>query len=377
MSVELLIRVGRRGAVAVVAIAMMMFAQPAHASVSTTSDQTARVNGTVYAIAQVGDLTIVGGEFTTVGGRPRSNVAAIRADGTVDPNFNPSVNGPVHAVAGSEDGATVYLGGTFTAVGGQTRANLAAVDADAGVALANWQADTTGVTPDVTALATHGDRLYVGGRFGFIDGRARPRLAALDQLGDVVTSFIPRPNGGVRAVQVSPDGATVYVGGGFSGIGGQVRPWGIAGVSSVDGAATSFNPGVGSDITLTLDLSPDGSRLYFSTPDNRLFAYDTGSDVPLWIRKTSGDTQAILASATEVYIGGHFSQITTYKIKRQFLASLRPDDGTVTSWDPHPTGGSMGVWAIAATPNALLVGGTFTEVDGVFRARFARFPGTP
>lgn len=85
MSVELLIRVGRRGAVAVVAIAMMMFAQPAHASVSTTSDQTARVNGTVYAIAQVGDLTIVGGEFTTVGGRPRSNVAAIRADGTVTP----------------------------------------------------------------------------------------------------------------------------------------------------------------------------------------------------------------------------------------------------------------------------------------------------
>lgn len=105
------------------------------------------------------------------------------------------MNGPVHAVAGSEDGATVYLGGTFTAVGGQTRANLAAVDADAGVALANWQADTTGVTPDVTALATHGDRLYVGGRFGFIDGRARPRLAALDQLGDVVTSFIRVPTG--------------------------------------------------------------------------------------------------------------------------------------------------------------------------------------
>ena len=55
---------------------LLMLPQAAYASVSATSDDTARVNGTVYAVAQVGTRTIIGGEFTTVGGvlsaHPRS-----------------------------------------------------------------------------------------------------------------------------------------------------------------------------------------------------------------------------------------------------------------------------------------------------------------
>ena len=91
---------GRRRAAAVLAaLAIALGAQPAHASVSETSDPTPRVNGPVYAIAQVGDLTVIGGEFTMVGGKPRQNVAAIRADGTLDPTFDPSACVRDHADA--------------------------------------------------------------------------------------------------------------------------------------------------------------------------------------------------------------------------------------------------------------------------------------
>jgi len=149
----------------------------AFATVSVTPDDTDTVaGGGVYALAQAGERTYIGGLFTGVGGEPRSNVAAITADGTVDGQFNPGTNGKVMAVAASADGSTIFLGGLFTEAGGVPRANLAAVDAVTGVALAEWQADTTGTYPEVASLAVLGDRLYVGGRFTGIDGTTRDWL---------------------------------------------------------------------------------------------------------------------------------------------------------------------------------------------------------
>ena len=57
-----------------------LVAPAASASPSTTADVTAGVDlgATVYAVAQVGDRTIIGGTFTEVGGLPRQHVAAIR-----------------------------------------------------------------------------------------------------------------------------------------------------------------------------------------------------------------------------------------------------------------------------------------------------------
>lgn len=370
---------GRRAVVAFASVALVLaFPQPALASVSAAADSTPNVNGTVYAIAQVGDLTIIGGDFTRVGGRTRLHAAAIRSDGTLDPNFDPAPNGSVRAIAGSADGGTVFLGGTFSTAGGAARANLAAVDASTGTAVVSWQADTTGGSPGVRALATAADRLYVGGTFSGIDGTGRASLVALDAAaGNLISSFHPRANAGITAIRASSDGAKVYAGGAFSRIGGQIRSGGAAELWTSTGDATAFNPSEFGDRTITIGLSPDDSRLYFSTPNNYVFAYDLDSNVPVWVRKTSGDTQAIAVSATDVYIGGHFSQVVTYKIKRSFLASLNAADGTVTGWDPNPQGGRMGVWAITLTPTSAMAGGTFTTVGDEEQVRFARFPGTP
>ena len=92
---------------------LLAVAAPALASVADTPDDTAAINGEgVFALAKAGGgRTIVAGTFFAVGGEPRTNVAAILPDGTVDPSFRPTTDGKVEAVrsrptaAGSSSGA--------------------------------------------------------------------------------------------------------------------------------------------------------------------------------------------------------------------------------------------------------------------------------
>ncbi|MFM7059701.1 MAG: YncE family protein [Actinomycetes bacterium] len=349
---------------------------PAGAAVAVTPDATPRVNGTVWAVAQVGNRTIIGGDFTTVGGVARQNIAALTADGKLDQTFNPGADGIVYALAGSADGTRVFAGGVFLNAGGQARARLAALDATTGAAVPTWTANTDG---DVLGLATAGDRLYVAGRFLTIKDANRRRLAAVDaSTGAVQLGFNPWPNWTVKAVAVSPDTTKVYAVGGFTAIGGATRNQGAAELLASNGSATAFAPTKGGTV-LAMALSPDGSRLYYSTPDNQVFAYAPAlSNAPIWIGKGGGDTQAIAASSTEVYVGGHFSQLwsTGTKLKRERIGSFGASTGAVTAWNPGADG-FMGVWAMGITPTHLLVGGDFSNIGGAPQRGFARFAGTP
>ena len=359
-------------------VALAAAPSAAFADVSATPDPTAKVNGPVFAVAQVGDLTVIGGRFTAVGGMARLNVAAIQLDGTVDPDFNPSVDGEVYALAGSSDATRVFIGGLFTKAGGASRANLAAVEVSTGAASESWQADTIGTSPEVLSLAVSGNRLYVAGRYSGVDQTQRRRLAAVDATtGDVVPSFRPAPNGILKAVAVSADGNKVYAGGSFTEIGGQQRLNSAAELLATTGEATSFNPSQGGGRVVSIGLSPDGTRLYSATENNTLFAYELATSEPAWLVKTSGNTQVIAVSPTSVYIGGHFSQVVTYKIRRIFAAALDPTGGTLQPWDPQLDGGNKGVWSIVLTPDHLLMGGGFTTIGGVKHKGFARFAGTP
>lgn len=355
---------------------------PAGASVATTPDTTDKVAGTVYAIATQdadsdpatpGSDAYVGGLFTAVGGQTRGNVALIGADGRTDRTFLTSTDGKVQALALSADGTTLFIGGTFTQVNGAPRANLAAVDAVTGELRQGWVADTGGTRPDVTSLALRGDVLYVGGRFGAIDGIGRKRLVAVGATsGDVVRAFNPSPNAGVREVVVGPDG-TVFAGGAFTAMGQQPR-LAAAAVDGTTGAATAFNPSGQGGNAVTVGVSPDGTRFFVTTENNVLFAYDhlTSND-PVWTVKTSGNTQAMAVTEDEMWIGGHFSQIVTGKVPRTFIASLDPATGSVTEWDPECFGGKLGVWALSHDGDDLHAGGVFSGFGTVKQRGYARF----
>ena len=365
---------------------------PAQASPSATPQATAKVDcvaydstgtkcevaGVVYAITQIAGRTYIGGQFASVSGTPRSNVAAIRADGTLDPTWNPSVDGIVYALAASSDGSKVFLGGTFLTVGGVSHPRLAAVTPDTGALVTTWS--TSANSNAVRALAADaGDRLYVGGNFGRLGGKATPRLGAVSQsTGAVDTSFVPNPNGTVRALALPDDGSKVYAGGGFTTVGGATRP-GAAELNVTSGAATAFAPSDGG-VVISMDVAPSG-QLYFGTTSNRTWSYDPAAGgTPSYRVRTGGDVQAILALDDEVYIGGHFNTLPEAKLDRIALASFAPADGTPTSWNPGANG-SFGVWALALTrtpvspseAQALSIGGDFSRVAGLARRGYTRF----
>ena len=138
-----------------------------------------RANSTVRALAVSGSTVYAGGQFSSIGGRARNLIAALRVMTGRATAWNPNATGfagysGVYALAVT--GSTVYAGGNFSSIGGVVRNNIAALDARTG--------ETTAWNPsagwDVVALAVSRSTIYAGGNFSSIGGVVRDNIAALD-----------------------------------------------------------------------------------------------------------------------------------------------------------------------------------------------------
>ncbi|HKV68513.1 MAG TPA: hypothetical protein VJN72_10520, partial [Gaiellales bacterium] len=102
------------------------------------------VNGNVQTIRVIGKRVYIGGSFTSVGGHPVRNVAAIgRASGRLVTTFHAAANATVNALAAS--GSTLYLGGAFTRVDGAAHRHLGAVALGTGAVRGGFRGGTSGV----------------------------------------------------------------------------------------------------------------------------------------------------------------------------------------------------------------------------------------
>lgn len=117
------------------------------------------VNGPVRAVVLENpdngapDSILVGGTFSLVGGQARNNLARLiyptggaaetaeNTAPTVDPAYNPNVNGTVNTVAFDPNGKT-YIGGAFTMVGSIARNGVARLT-ETGLAVSQIEADPT------------------------------------------------------------------------------------------------------------------------------------------------------------------------------------------------------------------------------------------
>jgi uncharacterized delta-60 repeat protein len=141
----------------------------------------------VYALAvQADGKILVGGYFTAVGGQPRTNLARLNVDGTLDTGFNPGMGGDfggcywcyshVLSLALQADGK-ILVGGFFTAVGGQPRTNVARLNVN-GALDGTFDSGTDG---EVSALAVQSDgKILAGGLFSTLGGQARASLGRLN-----------------------------------------------------------------------------------------------------------------------------------------------------------------------------------------------------
>lgn len=203
------------------------------------------VNSVVEALAYDGGKVYLGGVFSTVGGVGRVGLAAANpTTGALDA-WTPACNGSVYAlrVVTSSSIVTnpkVIVGGQFTSVGGAVRNNLASVDGVTGSALP-WN---PGPNATVSALLAFGtitgaiSKVYAAGSFTTIGGQARSCVAAIDGTG-TVTAWNPGASGSVYALASLNN--EIYVGGNFTSAGGQSRSH-IAEIDATTGLATAWDP---------------------------------------------------------------------------------------------------------------------------------------
>ena len=153
------------------------------------------VGGTAYALAvQADGKILVGGSFSTLTSKPRSNIGRLNANGTLDTAFNPGAMGTVYSLAVQPDGRIV-VGGSFTNLAGQTRYCIGRLNADG-------SPDTDFLPPAIGSfygaiikcLAVQPDgKILMGGGFEYLAGQPCLCVARLNPDGTLDTSFNP-PN---------------------------------------------------------------------------------------------------------------------------------------------------------------------------------------
>lgn len=170
----------------------------------------------------------LGGTFTNLGGVPRTGLARVFEDGSLDPSWAPvpgncSYSGACGVRQLAMDGTgRVYVAGAFASIDGVARAGLARLAGSGADALdLAWNPAAVGAVASILPAAAGG--LFVGGQFSQIGGLAQAWLARLDGAGQADASWQPQPDDRVRMLARSFDDSRLYVSGDFSHIGGQPR----------------------------------------------------------------------------------------------------------------------------------------------------------
>jgi hypothetical protein len=216
----------------------------------------------------------------------------------------------------------------------------------------------------VRALATWGDRLYLGGTFGSISGTTRRGIAALNAItGKVIKKWYPGDvDRSVRALAVTP--TRLVVGGTFGMIGTAVRPY----VTTVTHTGANVKPWATPPLDQVLALSALGDHIYVGSRSNEVTKHEVTTGQQLWAVSGDGDVQAVVAQDGIVYIGGHF-EIFTGQPENKIAAVTT--DGSRVEWGAYANS-VHGVFAMAGGTH-LFIGGDFTIVSGEARRGFAAF----
>ena len=349
-------------------------------------------NGVVEAVVHKGDTVYVAGDFTSVRGPngqvfARDGVAAMSASSGDVLSWAPRVAGTVVNLLVAREG--VYLVGDFTSVNGRKRVDVARVDRESGRVHADFKHRTNG---RVNAIALSKRKVYLGGEFTRFDGRSRGQLAAVTRRGQSeVRRWAPSASDG-QVTDLVRRKAGIYVAGFFHRLNGSNRSF-LALVDSRRGRTVgSFASKVPN---VVLDLAVKGKRVYAGTGGR----YEGGGAVSVkrrngnrvFHRRFDGDVQAITVMNGVVYAGGHFRSICKRggdqtetgaceggaEATRYRGASLS-GSGDLTGWDPRLNPNQSDIPGIEAfstygARDRLLIGGGFTTSNGEDDERFAIF----
>ena len=261
--------------------------------------------------------------------------------GLPDPTFDPEVNfnGSVLALALQSDGQIV-AGGVFTSVDGANLSHLARLNTD-GTLDTSFLSGLSGANDNINAvLSQTDDRILIGGAFASVNGGVYNHVARLMTDGTIDSSFQPG-SGGDNAVyalaETFQNGAReLYVGGAFSTFDDNPHP-GVVRLDNYGAVDPSFATGLGANGAV---------YAIAAYPTNAV--YDNGS----------------------VLVGGSFTNFNNVVVGN--LVRLNVNGAVDTSFNLYG-GANNTVRTIAIQEDGkILIGGDFTNVDGVAVNHLAR-----
>jgi Domain of unknown function (DUF5122) beta-propeller len=339
--------------------------------------------GAVYSVVEDGGGgRFIAGDFTSVGGQPRTNLAHLLPDGSVDPAFLPQVNGPVRALVVTN--GNLYLGGQFTNVNGAAAGNLAAIT-PAGVVL--WTSTVNGV---VYALETNGSVLYVGGEYSSMNGNGAIRRLGAINLSDglINAAFVPGiVNLTVRDLQLS--GGSLWLVGEFTKINGITRNR-VGVVDAVTGALNPFATGANNRVnTIAIDTANStayigGSFSTVGTTARTGFAgvsTTTGVVTSTSVSLTGSVDAVLLDGAGAAYIGGSLvvvpekpnpRSLAKVVLATSVITKVVPDSSLPLSLARLPRDGG-GIRALTLSGSQLIVAGDFSDYGTISRPYLAAY----
>ncbi|WP_131736687.1 hypothetical protein [Actinomadura roseirufa] len=296
------------------------------ATVSADPLPTWQVDGVVWSMATVGNTVYATGKFTKArppGTAPgnakevtRNNILAFDlTTGNLVTSFAHSLDGQGLRIVASPDGKRVYVGGEFTTVDGKAHNRLAAFDTATGKLV---DAFAPKVGNKVRAIAATTSTVYFGGNFFNVNGKSRTRLAAVKASnGANVDTWRPTADDNeVFAMALAPGGTRVLIGGRFQKLNGAEHV-GIGAVSASNGASAEWSsrpiPTKQDDehYSYVTDLFVSGDTVFGSADgegghwfDGR-FAAKAADGELTWLDNCYGATYGIFAQSQAVYSVSH------------------------------------------------------------------------
>ena len=348
-------------------------------SLDITFNPGSGVAGFVNSIAlQTNGQLILGGQFSSFNGQPRNCVARLNPDGSLDNSFSAGQgpSGIVNAVEVDTAGR-VYIGGNFSSVSGISRSSLARLRND-GSLDSSWANNSFAI---VTSIRRQADgTILVVGQYG--NAGVVVRLNADGSLDPLFNPIAHITDGLINAVAIQDDGE-VIVAGSFT-TNSPVSRQSIARVSASGVLDPSFNAGYlyggGAVQIYAVAIQPD-RKILVSGSFTSINGYSSPEIARLNTNGTVDTTFHSPLSVGAVYIPG-ITLLASGKImiNAQLLSPpvlrLNPDGSEDLIFGEHKYAGGQ-VPALVVQPDGrVLVGGSFSSIDGTNINNIARLNGT-
>ena len=301
-------------------------------AVDTTFARSSELNAGVTSLAvQNSGKVVVGGGFT----QPLHSLARIRNDGSADISFDVGTGADsiIHAVSGVTNGTNVQLlvGGAFSTFNGLPRSGVARLSVDGSVDVEF----TPPATNDGIVFAVMPDgagRVLVGGSFTNLGGSAHQGLARLNGDGLLDETFTPVVNGSVFTIVVQPNGK-ILIGGDFSLV-NQTRCGNYARLLTDGSLDQDFDASVGADgAVYAVLLLPDNGILIGGS-------FDHVDDVPRsCVARLLGDVPPLLRLTPTPQEGGVWKLTFNSVPGAQYFLEASPD---LSVWTPIFTNTAVG-----------------------------------